>query len=111
MLAFAQKQNPPQSSVPSNPLRTNAPAFGPHRADSISHSWGANGDQAVRKEIQIPAEAGEGGSTGTASPRLGHSFNRISITHTPGPRLQRKCACGSPAMAGGQCEECSRTKR
>lgn len=28
-----------------------------------------------------------------------------------GAVLQRKCACGNPAMAGGECEECSKKKR
>ena len=82
-----------------------------HELSPISHSRSPNGDQAVREGIQTIAEEREARSTSTASPRLGHDFSRITLTHTPGPRLQRKCACGSHAMVGGECEECSKNKR
>src|SRR6478672_8486073 len=111
MRVFTQKRNPPQRGVTSNLLRANAPAFGPHRADSIPQARRAIGNQSVPEATETSAEERDARSTSTASPRLGHDFSRIPLTPTPGPRLQRKCACGSHAMTDGECEECSKKKR
>jgi hypothetical protein len=55
--------------------------------------------------------------TKLAISELGDSYEREAdrvaehVMHRPKSQLQRKCACGSHATAGGECSECDKKKR
>src|SRR5215211_4472511 len=50
---------------------------------------------------------------GPVNDPLEHEADRVAdqVMRMPEKQLQRACACGNPAMAGGECGECSRKNR
>ncbi len=82
-----------------------APEFGMDRDESAA-GWAArhSGERMPPPAIRARTEAGAGSSAGYAGGR------GIEFTPSAGGILQRKCACGGNAPAGGECEECREKK-
>ncbi len=97
MRTFAHKQKPTQqtmSAKSSVPVRGH---FGQSReVNSILHLQRTIGNQAVQRMLQTHTEGLNAGLTGTASPRFGHDFSRISINPRAAGALQKRFAINKP---------------